>query len=56
MECIDYTDPYSTTSHNRKIFQLKKNKKILGFVPSFLGKCALFAAHFPLSRLLRKSL
>jgi hypothetical protein len=42
---------------SRKIIRPKTHKIFfLGFVPSFLGKCALFAAHFPLSSLLRKSL
>jgi hypothetical protein len=53
----DYTDPYSTTSHNRKIFRPKIHRKFFsGFMSSFLEKCALFAAHFPLSSMLRKSL
>jgi hypothetical protein len=39
-----------------KYFVPKLKKKFLGFMSSFLGKCALFAAHFPLSSMLRKSL
>jgi hypothetical protein len=47
------TDPYSTTSHSRKIFWPKIHRNFFsGIVPSFLEKRALFAAHFPLSRLL----
>jgi hypothetical protein len=52
------TDPYNTASHSKK---KKFGPKLTGknfsrFVPSFLGKRALFVAHFPLSSMLRKSL
>jgi hypothetical protein len=59
--CTDCMDPYSTASHSRKIFQPKilrkrKKKKFSRNMPTFLEKRALFAAHFPLSSMLRKSL
>jgi hypothetical protein len=51
--CTDWTDLYSMDYHNRKIFRPKIHRKFFsGIVPSFLKKCALFAAHFPLSSLL----
>jgi hypothetical protein len=51
------TDPYSTTSHSRKNNLATKHKFFpWDLFPSSLGKRALFAAHFPLSSLLRKSL
>jgi hypothetical protein len=55
--CTDYTDPYRTASHSRKIFLPKTHRKFFsGIMPYFLGKRALFVAHFPLSSMLRKSL
>jgi hypothetical protein len=48
---------YGLPQQKKKIFWPKNLKKeISRFVPSFLGKRALFAAHFPLSSMLRKSL
>jgi hypothetical protein len=55
--CTDCTDPYSMASHSRKIIWPKTHRNFfLGFVPSFLGKRALFVAHFPFSSILKKSL
>jgi hypothetical protein len=53
----DCTDPYSTASHSRKIFRPKIHRKFSReSCPLSSKKCALFAAHFPLSSILRKYL
>jgi hypothetical protein len=49
----DCMNPYSMASHKRKIFFPKTHRKCFSrFVPSFLGKHALFVSHFSLSSIL----